>query len=308
MRPHTLCTPLRANWQVAGHLTNTLWWPAREETTTVLLFIPGNPGLIEYYAEFLECIHAQASPNLEIFAVSHLGVSTGDDPNALYSFQDQIDHKIECFDILKKRYSADDTKFVLMGHSIGAYLAVEVFKQRHAFNIDRLIALFPCLYDIALTPNGMHFTRIFNKLPIGVVSTMASALSYISPPLLERLIRLLTGQQGHSVKVTASLLNGFFVRSVLRMAQQEMENVQQLDHDFYTTHLDKFIIYYSENDQWAPIEHYKYMKQSYPQHEHLYLCEERLPHSFILDPGATQSMANKVVHWLDGSNNSNNKE
>lgn len=48
-----------------------------------------------------------------------------------------------------------------MGHSIGAYLAVEVFKQRHAFNIDRLIALFPCLYDIALTPNGMHFTVRF---------------------------------------------------------------------------------------------------------------------------------------------------
>lgn len=95
---------------------------------------------------------------------------------------------------------------------------------------------------------------------------MASALSYISPPILESLIRLLTGQQGHSVKVTATLLNGPYVRSVLRMAQQEMENVQQLDHDFYTTHLDKFIIYYSENDQWAPIEHYKYMKQSYPEH------------------------------------------
>lgn len=93
-----------------------------------------------------------------MWIVSHLGVSTGDDPNALYSFQDQIDHKIECFDMLKERYSADDTKFVLMGHSIGSYLAVEVFKQRHAFNIDRLIALFPCLYDIALTPNGKHFT------------------------------------------------------------------------------------------------------------------------------------------------------
>lgn len=112
--------------------------------------------------------------------MSHLGVSTGDDPNALYSFQDQIDHKIECFDILKKRYSADDTKFVLMGHSIGAYLAVEVFKQRHAFNIDRLIALFPCLYDIALTPNGMHFTVRFRGWRRKEIKANQGALNYFT--------------------------------------------------------------------------------------------------------------------------------
>lgn len=82
MRPHTLCTPLRGDWQVAGHLTNTLWWPARENPTTVLLFIPGNPGLVEYYAEFLERIHCQASPNLEIFAGTWLSMGVVD---AVYS-------------------------------------------------------------------------------------------------------------------------------------------------------------------------------------------------------------------------------
>lgn len=62
-----LRTPLRAVWEVAGYQTETLLWPATTQKKTILLFIPGNPGLVEYYTSFLERIHkAIASPSLEI--------------------------------------------------------------------------------------------------------------------------------------------------------------------------------------------------------------------------------------------------
>lgn len=49
------------------------------------------------------------------------------------------------------------------------------------------------------------------------------------------------------------------------MARFEMEAVKELDHDFYTKHLDKFIMYYSANDKWAPKDHYDYMTEHFPK-------------------------------------------
>lgn len=64
-----LRNPLRAIWDISGYPTETLLWPATnlKKNKTILLFIPGNPGLVEYYTSFLQGIHkAVSSPSLEI--------------------------------------------------------------------------------------------------------------------------------------------------------------------------------------------------------------------------------------------------
>lgn len=48
------------------------------------------------------------------------------------------------------------------------------------------------------------------------------------------------------------------------MARCEMETIKDLDHDFYTKNLDKFILYYSANDKWAPKDHHDYMIKHFP--------------------------------------------
>ncbi|RUS19281.1 hypothetical protein BC937DRAFT_87726 [Endogone sp. FLAS-F59071] len=66
---HLFTTPLRSTWNVRGNLTETLWWPANESAPRkiVLFMIPGNPGLIEYYANFLQEIYVQTKGRIEIF-------------------------------------------------------------------------------------------------------------------------------------------------------------------------------------------------------------------------------------------------
>lgn len=67
-----LRTPLRAVWDVAGYQTETLLWPASSTKKTILLFIPGNPGLVEYYTSFLQGIYkAIPSPSFEIVGGNH---------------------------------------------------------------------------------------------------------------------------------------------------------------------------------------------------------------------------------------------
>jgi hypothetical protein len=62
-----LRTPLRAVWDIVGYPTETIFWPAQKQNVkkTILFFIPGNPGLVEYYTPFLESIYKNTS-SLEI--------------------------------------------------------------------------------------------------------------------------------------------------------------------------------------------------------------------------------------------------
>lgn len=67
MKNSVLCTPLRAVWEVSGYQTETLLWPSSNRAKTILLFIPGNPGLVEYYTSFLQGIHSKiGSSSFEI--------------------------------------------------------------------------------------------------------------------------------------------------------------------------------------------------------------------------------------------------
>jgi alpha-beta hydrolase superfamily lysophospholipase len=100
--------------------------------------------------------------------VSHLGHSskTGNPTNRLFTLQEQIQHKIDCFDMVYKQCEPE-TKFVLVGHSVGSFICTEVLKARPNQNIIRLIALFPTLQHIAKTPNGVALSvriKFFSNL------------------------------------------------------------------------------------------------------------------------------------------------
>ncbi len=75
-----------------------------------------------------------------------------------------------------------------------------------------------------------------------------------------------TGQSGEGLQVTSHrLMHASVLKNVVVMARYEMETVRDLDHDFYSKHMEKFILYYSANDQWAPKDHYDYMIQHFPK-------------------------------------------
>ncbi|KAI8079511.1 uncharacterized protein B0P05DRAFT_469724 [Gilbertella persicaria] len=247
-------TPLRAVWEVSGCQTETLLWPAKAtKNKTILVFIPGNPGLVEYYTSFLERVHTSvASPSFEIIG-------------GVYSLQDQIQHKVDCLDTLIKQ-NDPDTRFILMGHSIGSYISASVLKERPNHGISRIVALFPTLREIAITPNGVQINRLVNTIPSWVFGATGSVLSCLAPPFRQYLVKLFTGQSGEGLQVTAhQLLHSNVLKNVITMARFEMDTVKALDHDFYTEHLDKFIMYYSANDQWAPKDHYDYMLKHFPK-------------------------------------------
>ncbi|ORX88166.1 alpha/beta-hydrolase [Basidiobolus meristosporus CBS 931.73] len=292
--------PLKATWKVQGNGTEVIWWPARATTEekTVLFMIPGNPGVVEFYTPFLNTIYSELNEKIDIVGVSHLGHSKGEHDNSdgkVYSLDEQIAHKIDCLDMLHKRYPKN-TRFILVGHSIGAFICEKVFKARPNLNIVRVFSLFPTIEHIADTPRGKQMRPLFRPEIRKIASALAQVLGFVHQPTLAFLIKTLTGQPKWGADLTArKFINFHAINNSLSLAAQEMNVVKDLNEAFYARNLDIFVFYYGTIDGWVPVERYLSLKDKLPE-ANAYLCQEKIPHEFVFE--FPRVMGVKVSTWI----------
>lgn len=185
----SLSTPIYT--ALAG--AQALWWPHAPAPSSppgppkvFILFVPGNPGLSSYYTQYLSCIYRSGSlrGQVEILALSHKGHAPLPQgaSNSTYgpnesqanaaargegtSLTDQIRQKIAAVDAIRAAYpDREKTKVVLLAHSVGAYISLEVLKARPNA-VDGLQLLFPTISHISRTPNA-------KRLRVSVSSSFA---------------------------------------------------------------------------------------------------------------------------------------
>ena len=158
--------------------------------TVLLYMIPGNPGLIEYYRHFLSSLKGllcstAGCAQIDIEGNSLAGFEVKSTTPCLlqetspYNLQQQIDHvQSQVCDAVRGIRSRDSdlgmllprkTPVILIGHSIGSYILLEIVarqqakqesQDRNTNDIDGEctiiggICLFPTIVDIAKSPNG----------------------------------------------------------------------------------------------------------------------------------------------------------
>ncbi|TKY90323.1 hypothetical protein EX895_000321 [Sporisorium graminicola] len=241
----------------------TLWWPSSRSTPprVVLLFIPGNPGVPSYYIDFLHSIYTSPllkSSGIEIVAVSHRGHAPlpkvgsnavwGDNKTNQSqaskgygcTLRDQVRHKVAVVDAINRMYNAEgrQTKVILVGHSIGAWIASEVLKARPEVGVDGLQLLFPTMEWIGRTPNARKINAlVLNRITRNVVLPLPLLLFSLLPLwLVVWLVRLITGQPAPASLATAELLTTKgAVYNALNMAQEEFATVQKLEQSTVDT-------------------------------------------------------------------------
>ncbi|CAG8508393.1 7735_t:CDS:2 [Racocetra fulgida] len=252
--------PLKTTFDISGTLTETLWFPADKQVkkssgnNLIFFMIPGNPGVIDYYTNFLMTIYEEHDKLIDV-----------------------IGEKFEKEQNVKP-------KFILAGHSVGGHICKEILKARPNHGIERVYALFPTLQHILKTPNG----AVLNPLLFGEFQRNISA-SFVQlirtnlfPSVFKLLIKLCTAQSDPYLSVTTDkLLHGHIVKNALYMASSEMESITELEEEFYRSNLNKFVFYFSNGDRWAPLSHYEDMVQRFPEGKIL-LCDQGMPHSFVL--------------------------
>lgn len=270
--------------------TNTQ--PQSPETLTLLFFIPGNPGLIEYYTPFLTLLIKKSEewsqkgknlgvvgfslggfeapiPSPSIYERSGIPIAPGSGwtvrneaeeeslgllypsdttrrkARGTYTLKEQIalthGRILGFIERLQRREGPVEVEVILAGHSVGAYIALEVVKLHHEryrqhpdfaheFTIVSTILLTPTIINIAHSPSGRIATPLLSYLPFlpTLLQLGASGLTGTLPKSWMRgLVRRITGMKDDAVvNVTASFLErSGAVRQALDMAGWEMREI-----------------------------------------------------------------------------------
>ncbi|KAL0580815.1 hypothetical protein V5O48_001191 [Marasmius crinis-equi] len=95
---------------------HSLWWPSYSPKA-VVLFIPGNPGLVEFYIPFLSALYTAKSQEIAILAHAHINHTPGIvSPAAEHTLTIQVQAALEAFDALNISYPP--VPITIIGHSV----------------------------------------------------------------------------------------------------------------------------------------------------------------------------------------------
>ncbi|KAI9338456.1 hypothetical protein BDR26DRAFT_862916 [Obelidium mucronatum] len=280
------------------------------EPRTVFIMIPGNPGVLDYYTPFAESIFNNAKTNIDVINLQHPGHSTLDFSSGVIeawgkkrgtrdplSLECQIQHKVAMFDHIKALYPKG-TRFVLGGHSIGAFMALRVLRERPD-GFSKLVLLFPTLKHISDTKNGKVVSWLVSP---GIRHLTALFLWFWKPVLMAfpvvfySMIALVTGLTGNALKVTCDqLLHHTSGYHATVLGHWEMKEVREMDLETIETHHDKLVLFYGPEDGWADESHFLDVKRRFPDIQ-AHLCNDKIPHDFVI--AHSEVVARKVVSWL----------
>uniref|UniRef100_A0A1B6LBZ0 Lipid droplet-associated hydrolase n=1 Tax=Graphocephala atropunctata TaxID=36148 RepID=A0A1B6LBZ0_9HEMI len=257
---------------------------------SVVVCIPGNPGLTSFYSTFLASLHQQLG--IPVWICCQAGhelpplstrLTCPNDPS-LYTTMGQAAHKAAFL----QQYLPANRKLYLIGHSLGAKLVSELLRNdliaRHTL---KCYLLMPTLERIAQTPNGKFLTTLLD-LFMTVIIFLAWIFSLFPTGTRVFLIRcwfILSRQ--HEVdrgcmEATCQLTRPRQLRNIFTLALNEMVYIRELDMQVLNAHCAKLKVYFARKDGWAPLSYMESLKKAKPEIDVTVLAEQ-FQHAFVLD-------------------------
>ncbi|RLV95218.1 Uncharacterized protein JA1_001299 [Spathaspora sp. JA1] len=251
----------------------------------LLLLIPGNPGLIEFYITYLNLIQEQF-PHMEILGISHAGFS--ELATKTYDLNFQVNHK---YNIIKKfildKYNGEGKKTNLyaLSHSMGCYVYQRTLRKLvHDKELDGKFTgkftglITPTILDIANSPMGSKMTLAINwNIPfIWFMLLICTLLNlFFSDDILQKVVtmRLIPRHKRKVPGVENSIIGGFklikskeIINQCLTLAVEEMTaiNLESEINDWYFHSInDKKWVFFASKDRWVGQKTREFLIQQY---------------------------------------------
>ncbi|XP_078037074.1 lipid droplet associated hydrolase sturkopf [Augochlora pura] len=257
----------------------------------VVVIIPGNPGIPEFYRGFINSLKARLPTETPIWLVGHSGhvqppenlsctMPSDSTWHNNYSLMAQVEHKKSFI----KKYISEDVNIHLIGHSIGSWMILQMLKDESiSKRIKKCYLLFPTIERMSASPNGKFFNRfIWHIAPLLVfLCWILSCLPLCLQHFLIHICAPLFSVPKKCNKAVHQLVNPQSLRKVLKMAHEEMQIVRERDDDVLSQHAGKLWFYYGNCDGWTPVEYYTSMKSRHPDIVAEF-CKHGYHHSFVL--------------------------
>ncbi|XP_023935786.2 lipid droplet-associated hydrolase [Bicyclus anynana] len=275
------------------------WGDPFTNTENVLICITGNPGISDFYIDFGSELYK--SMLMPVCVIGHAGHEESLDKNSKYLFnlKDQLEHKLD----LIENYIHKNCKIHLIGHSIGAWMIIEIL-EKHNHLVERVSSvnlLFPTIQKMAVSQNGKFVNNVLRKIYRFIL--FLSTLLYMLPnQVLCNLIGIYLWTKSLSPKLNCAImkiLNPDIVENVFYLAFNEMDTVLSLNIEGINKIKHLTNVVYSIKDGWAPTEYMEELKQFTP---HLQMIEvQKVEHAFVLK--SSEEVATIVADFIKTKTN-----
>eukprot|EP00736_Rhodelphis_marinus_P004421 Rmarinus@m.21560 len=269
----------------------------------VLVFFPGNPGMIGFYNPFFKHLANRAPKEIQqIVGVGFAGHDSGLNSGSLFNLHEQIDHKV-CFleqERERQRARGIEPKFVIVGHSIGSHVALEVVKRCDHLSIPRTYLLMPAIRNVG-TQAGHHRSLLVSWGVRHVVAGFVDVMSWL-PTYVKVYLARLSVPDAH-VPAALHYFNKHAWLNVMHLANHEFQVVQEIDHSELRPLLPRLTFYYGKEDEWAPEHHHDDLREAYGKSGELSLhldpSDHQMKHAFCMTDKDSEFMARELTRLLE---------
>ncbi|KAH9824928.1 hypothetical protein DFH28DRAFT_10807 [Melampsora americana] len=260
----------------------------RSPIKVLIILIPGNPGLCEFYDRFLNRLNHSLELNSisnQIICVGHLGLSlrySNEDQkryfknlqNLLFNkksskvfaeLDDQIKFHEEFLQMVSSTIDPKKTKLILIGHSLGGHIANKIL-IKHPDLIYHLISLYPTISNIRSSINGKGISPFLYPIILPIIHLGQILISFLIPNLILIFISLIlnlmtktTSDQkylsSHSLEKTIEMIHNLnSTAATWVLGKSQMKEIEKLDEDCISSYKDKMTLFWTKEgeDWWIP--------------------------------------------------------
>ncbi|KAF2368339.1 Lipid droplet-associated hydrolase [Trinorchestia longiramus] len=258
---------------------------------TITLIIPGNPGVVTYYEQFMVELYEKLHESSAVWAISHT-CHTINYPTSNSTVNREVEHKVKFI----RAHVPRGCRLRLIGHSIGCQMILKALDQLTGidagdqpaddFEISQCYMLFPTIERMRDSPRGQTLWPVLaycRWLP----PFMSSCLS-ILPNFIQEKFAGLFLFDGSGVPLLPSVVASFvtnirpdIVRNMLDLAHDELETVVNLDVEAVSRHKSKLVFYYGTSDLWCPLQYKEELVKRVPGVV-VYVCQRNISHAFVV--------------------------
>lgn len=210
----------------------------------------------------------------------------------LYSLDQQVEHHMRILSHLTSGNHFE--RVVLIGHSIGGYIALRLLNRiEHSSVLGLIVFGF-------LTTSHLGIKRgIYRILNLIFLRDAISFLVSLMLPLRSLRAYYFRRDYAHLTEKQAAFFasqSGFrFLRQIIYMAASEMKTLPRRFREIALPHYAKVRFYFTDKDRWVP--------KKLPDHlrERGFSVIEtgrEIPHDFIMYPAYSESMARLVAYEI----------
>ncbi|KAJ8754744.1 hypothetical protein K2173_012133 [Erythroxylum novogranatense] len=283
---------------VSGYTTEVMEILSQDPSLHVL-FVPGNPGIISFYKDFLEALYEFLGETASVTAIGHISQTEKNwERGKLFLLQEQIDHKV---DFVRQQLLKDDLPIVLVGHSIGAYMSMETLK-RYPEKVIYCAGLYPYLMFNPLSKTQILYKKVF-RLPVlcFLLSFCIASLGLLPKCATRLLVSKSVGKSWSATAIDATcshLLRYHTFRNMLFLALGEFTELSgPLDWAFMRENKGKFAFLFGVDDHWGSLEMYEEISKQVPEIS-LSIERQGLIHNFCCTEAGSLWIARQVASFI----------